>query len=41
MIGKVIIGTVLSIGVFGILVCLAMAAWMDDETWDDDEGKGE
>lgn len=41
MISKIIMGAVLSIGVLLVLVCLAMAAWMDDETWDDDEGKCE
>lgn len=41
MIWKAITGIVLSIGVLGIFVCLAMATWVDDETWDDDEGKGE
>ncbi len=41
MIGKIIMGTVLSIGVLLVLVCLAIAGLMDDETWDDDAGKGE
>lgn len=41
MIWKVIAGTVITICVLGIFVCLAMAAWIDDETWDDDKGKGE
>ena len=41
MIVKVIMGAVLSISVLGILICLAIAGLMDDETWDDDEGKCE